>query len=172
VITMELLGKVRGMQVRDKLSERAIAKRTGHSRNTVHKWLQTPEEVKTPRYVRAKGYSKLGAFIDELELALKADALRQKKDRRTERALLAQLKASGYTRVTDYIRAWRANAGKDLLRLLRSCRSTNPQHTGYPSWLCSQVHTEALDARKQVLAKHACLCAPPQELPCPHSPHK
>ena len=118
MITMELLGKVRRMQVRDKLSERAIAKRTGLSRNTVHKWLQTPEEVKAPRYVRAKGYSKLDAFTDELELALKADALRPKKDRRTARALFAQIKASGYaggyTRVTDYIRAWRANAGKDL----------------------------------------------------------
>ncbi|MBK9444374.1 MAG: IS21 family transposase [Comamonadaceae bacterium] len=37
---------------------------------------------------------------------------------RTARALFAQIKASGYaggyTRVTDYIRAWRANAGKDI----------------------------------------------------------
>ena len=118
MITMELLGKVRRMQVRDKLSERAIAKRTGLSRNTVHKWLQTPEEVQVPKYVRAKGFSKLGAFTDELEQALKADALRPKKDRRTARALFAQIKASGYaggyTRVTDYIRAWRATAGKDI----------------------------------------------------------
>jgi len=115
---MELLGKVRRMQVRDKLSERAIAKRTGLSRNTVHKWLQTPEEVEMPKYVRAKGFSKLGDFTGELEQSLKADALRPKKDRRTARALFAQLKASGYaggyTRVTDYIRAWRANAGKDI----------------------------------------------------------
>ena len=118
MITMELLGKVRRMQVRDKLSERAIAKRTGLSRNTVHKWLQTPEEVEVPKYVRAKGFSKLGDFTGELEQSLKADALRPKKDRRTARALFAQLKASGYaggyTRVTDYIRAWRANAGKDI----------------------------------------------------------
>lgn len=62
----------------------------------MHKWLQTPEEVQAPKYVRAKGYSKLGAFTDELELALKADALRPKKDRRTARALFAQIKASGY----------------------------------------------------------------------------
>ena len=115
---MELLGKVRRMQLRDKLSERAIAKRTGLSRNTVHKWLQTAEEVQAPKYVRAKGFNKLGAFTDELEQSLKADALRPKKDRRTARALFAQIKASGYvggyTRVTDYIRAWRANAGKDI----------------------------------------------------------
>jgi len=115
---MELLGKVRRMKVRDKLSERAIAKCTGLSRNTVHKWLQTPETVEVPKYVRAKGYSKLEAFTAELEQSLKADALRPKKDRRSARALFAQIKASGYaggyTRVTDYIRAWRANAGKDI----------------------------------------------------------
>ena len=66
MITMELLGKIRRMHVRDKMSERAIAKRTGLSRNTVHKWLNTPEEVKAPKYVRAKKFGKLapipGAF--------------------------------------------------------------------------------------------------------------
>jgi transposase len=80
---MELLGKIRRMQVREKLSERAIAKRTGLSRNTVHKWLQSAQEVQAPKYVRAKGFNKLGDFTDELELALKADALRPKSDRRT-----------------------------------------------------------------------------------------
>ena len=118
MITMEMLGKIRRMHVRDKMSARAIAKGTGLSRNTVHKWLQTPEEVEAPKYVRAKGFSKLGAFVQELEQALKADASRNKQDRRTARALFAQIKASGYaggySRVTDYIRAWRADAGKDI----------------------------------------------------------
>jgi len=118
VITMELLGKIRRMQVREKLSERAIAKRTGLSRNTVHKWLQSAQEVQAPKYVRAKGFNKLGDFTDELALALKADALRPKSDRRTARALFVQIKANGYlggyTRVTDFIRTWRASAGKDV----------------------------------------------------------
>ena len=117
MITMEMLGKIRRMHVRDKMSARAIAKGTGLSRNTVHKWLQAPEEVEAPKYVRAKGFRKLGAFVQELEQALKADASRNKQDRRTARALFAQIKASGYlgrySRVTDYIRAWRTNAGKD-----------------------------------------------------------
>jgi predicted DNA-binding transcriptional regulator AlpA len=77
---MELLGKIRRMHVREKLSERAIAKRTGLSRNTVHKWLKKDGEVEVPKYVRAKGFSKLGAFTEELEQCLKADALRPKKD--------------------------------------------------------------------------------------------
>jgi transposase len=104
------------MHVRDKLSERAIAKRTGLSRNTVHKWLETPEEVEGPKYVRAKTFGKLTALTGELEQALKADAHRHKQDQRTGKALFAQIKASGYlggySRVTDFIREWRATEGK------------------------------------------------------------
>ena len=118
MITMELLGKIRRMYVRDKLSERAIAKRTGLSRNTVHKWVNAPDEAQAPKYVRAKTFGKLAAFTAELEQSLKADASRNKQDRRTGRALFAQIKASGYaggyTRVTDFIRAWRSSAGKDV----------------------------------------------------------
>jgi transposase len=115
---MEMLGKIRRMHVRDKMSVRAIAKRTGLSRNTLQKWLATPEEVAVPKYIRAKKFGKLAAFTQELEQALKADALRPKQGRRTGRALFAQIKASGYcggyTRVTDFIRAWRADSGKDI----------------------------------------------------------
>ena len=118
MITMEMLGGIRRMHVRDKMSVRTISKRTGLSRNTLRKWLATPEEVAVPKYVRAKGFSKLGAFADELEQALKADAKRNKQDRRTGKALFIQIKASGYaggyTRVTDFIRAWRASAGKEI----------------------------------------------------------
>ena len=43
---------------------------------------------------------------------------KNKQDRRSARALFAQIKASGYvgsySRVTDYIRAWRASSGKDI----------------------------------------------------------
>ena len=76
---MELLGKTKRMQMRDKLSERAIANRTGLSRNTVHKRIQTPEEVEVPKYVLAEGFSELGDFTVELEQVLEADALRSKK---------------------------------------------------------------------------------------------
>jgi hypothetical protein len=74
--------------------------------------------VQAPTYSRAAGFSKLSDFVGELEQSLKADALRPKQDRRTGRALFAQIKASGYaggyTRVTDFIRTWRASAGKDI----------------------------------------------------------
>ena len=113
---MEMLGRIRRMHLRDKVSLHEIAKRTGLARNTVRRWLRAPEEVQAPTYSRAAGFSKLGGFIAELEQSLKADALRPKQDRRTGRALCAQLKAAGYaggySRVTDFIRAWRASAGK------------------------------------------------------------
>ena len=71
-----------------------------------------------PTYSRPAGFGKLSGFIAELEQSLKADALRPKQNRRTGRALFAQIKASGYvggyTRVTDFIRAWRASAGKQI----------------------------------------------------------
>lgn len=106
------------MYVRDKLSLHEFTKRTGMSRNTGRRWLRTAEEVKIPTYSRATGFSKLGGFIAELEQALKADASRNKQDRRTGRALFVQIKASGhaggYTRVTDFIRTWRAHAGKNI----------------------------------------------------------
>ena len=70
---MELLGKIRRMHVRDKLSVRAISKRTGLSRNTVKKWLIVPKEVAAPKYTRAKTVGKLAAFTAELEQSLKAD---------------------------------------------------------------------------------------------------
>jgi transposase len=95
-----------------------IAKRTCLSRNTVRRWLRAPEEVQAPTYSRAAGFSKVSDFVGELEQSLKADALRPKQDRRTGRALFAQIKASGYaggyTRVTDFIRTWGASTGKDI----------------------------------------------------------
>ena len=115
---MEMLGRIRRMHLRDKVSLHEIAKRTGLARNTVRRWLRAPEEVQAPTYSRAAGFSKLGGFIADLEQSLKADALRPKQDRRTGRALFAQLRAAGYaggySRVTDFIRAWRASAGKGV----------------------------------------------------------
>ena len=115
---MEMLGRIRRMYLRDKMSLHEIAKRTGLSRNTVRSWLRTPEEVKEPVYKRKPGFNKLGAYVAELVLSLKADAQRPKQDRRTARALFSQIKASGYeggyTRVTDFIRGWRADAGKGV----------------------------------------------------------
>ncbi|RMT25091.1 ISPsy20, transposase IstB, transcriptional regulator [Pseudomonas amygdali pv. mori] len=40
---MEMMGKIRRMYFRDKLSLHQIAKRTGLSRNTIRKWVRAPK---------------------------------------------------------------------------------------------------------------------------------
>ena len=52
MITMDVIGKVRRMKLRDKLSNSEIAKLTGLARNTVKKWLKAPGD-EIPRYQRA-----------------------------------------------------------------------------------------------------------------------
>lgn len=113
---MDMLGKVRRMHLRDKLSISEIAKRTGLSRNTIKKWLRAPGDVE-PKYRRKPEDTKLSAFEPFLRAALKADRLRHKDSRRTARALFHQIKAQGYeggySRVTDFIRATREAEGRD-----------------------------------------------------------
>jgi transposase len=103
------------MYLRDKLSLHEISKRTGLSRNTLRKWLRKPEDTAPPRYRREQMPTRLDAFHGALERALEADAHRLKQNRRTGKALFAQIKADGYSgsysRVTDFIRAWRGREG-------------------------------------------------------------
>ncbi|OEZ83357.1 hypothetical protein JAB6_29340 [Janthinobacterium sp. HH104] len=105
------------MHLRDKLSLHEISKRTGLSRNTLRKWLGQPEEavVFPPSYRRGAISTKLAPFHTRLELALKADALRVKQNRRTRKAVFLQIKAEGhtssYSRVTDFTNEWRGREG-------------------------------------------------------------
>ncbi len=116
VITMEMLGKVKRLYARDKKSLREIAKATGLSRNTIRKWVRDESEVKKPTYERKEVPSKLTAFHEVLVQALKADSHRTKENRRTAKALFGQIKTQGYcggySRVTDFIRAWKETEGK------------------------------------------------------------
>ncbi len=115
MITMEILGRIRRMHMRDKLSLHEIAKRTGLSRNTIRKWIRAPKE-KAPAYERQSKTSKLSAYHAVLEQALKADAHRLKQDRRTATALLAHIRQlgydGGYSQLTAFIRNWRQSEGK------------------------------------------------------------
>ena len=113
---MKMLGKIRRMYLPGKRSLHEIAKRTGLSRNTLRRWLRKPEEVQAPSYSRPQALGKLAAFSEELEQALNADARRSKQNRRTAKALFAQIQtagyAGGYSAVTYFTRAWRGSAGK------------------------------------------------------------
>lgn len=118
MITMEVLGKIRRMHFRDKLSLHEIAKRTGLSRNTIRKWVRVPDEdVAPPAYRREVGPGKLTAFHAALEVALKADAHRNKQNRRTAKALFEEIRKDGYegcyAQLTAFIRAWHGREGKE-----------------------------------------------------------
>jgi len=119
VITMDMIGKVRRMKLRDQLSISEISKRTGLSRNTVKKWLNAAGD-EVPRYQREAVPGKLSAFVATLEQALKVDAHRPKHGRRTGRALFAQIRAQGYaggySAVTDFVRGWRERAGTAITK--------------------------------------------------------
>jgi transposase len=107
---MAMLGKIRAMHLRDGKSISEIARLTSLSRNTIKKWLKASSGA-APRYRRREVPGKLAAYVEQLLQALKADAQRPKRERRTVKALHAELQAAGYTggytRLTDYVRAWR-----------------------------------------------------------------
>ena len=109
---MALYAKIRRMHFREKLTISEIARRTSLSRHTVRRWLTTPDGTE-PHYRRATSDTKLTPFIPLLTQALKSDAHRPKKDRRTAKVLFQSLQQAGfdgdYSRVTEFIRQWRAD---------------------------------------------------------------
>ena len=111
---MDMVGKIRRLHSRGKKSVRQIARMTGLSRNTVAKWLNGPAE-EPPKYRRASVPGKLAPFVEAVKQALEADARRPKKERRTAKALHQEIAQAGYgggyTRLTDFIREWRAHRG-------------------------------------------------------------
>ena len=114
---MAMIGKIRRMHFGQGKSVREIVRLTSLSRNTVRKWLKAPLEGE-PRYRRSDRPGKLSAFHEALKLALKADAHRPRHERRTARALHTQIRDEGYagsySRVTDFVRAWRQGEGQSV----------------------------------------------------------
>jgi transposase len=111
---MAMIGKVLRMRHREKKSVREIVKATSLARNTVRKYLRFGK-AEAPKYRRPEVPGKLAPFVEAVQQALLADARRPKRERRTAKALHAQLAEAGYeggySRLTDYIRAWRAERG-------------------------------------------------------------
>ena len=114
---MAMIGKVKRMHFREKRSVREIVRLTSLSRNTVRKWLKAAV-LEEPRYRRGQAPGKLTAHHETLKLALKADAHRPRHERRTARALHEQIRREGYagcySRVTDFVRAWRQGEGQSI----------------------------------------------------------
>src|SRR5574337_1938306 len=112
---MAMIGKVRRMRFRENKTVREIARATSLSRNTVRKYLRV-EQLDEPKYRRAAAATKLTPFREAVVQALEADARRPKRERRTARALHEELRAAGYgggySRLTDFMRAWRHDHGQ------------------------------------------------------------
>src|SRR5690606_20237680 len=106
--------KVRRMRLRDGLSISEIARRTSLSRNTIKTWLREPTRSEM-KYRRPAGPKKIADHEQWLRKALEADARRPRRERRTALKLHAQLKdqcfTGSYARVTEFVRAWRAELG-------------------------------------------------------------
>ena len=135
MITMEMLGKIRRMHLRDKMSLHAIAKQTDLSRNTLRRWLREPDEAAVPTYQRTPATGKLSSFHVTLELALKADAHRSKQNRRTAKALFAHIK-------TD-VRAAGLEPRRGLSGAAVTRAGDSPQHD---AGLCRRVCSGILNA--------------------------
>lgn len=71
-----MYGKVRRMCTRNKKSLRELYRDTGLSPNTIRKWVRYAKEADESEYRPTATPCKLTAFHAALEMALKADALR------------------------------------------------------------------------------------------------
>jgi transcriptional regulator with XRE-family HTH domain len=108
VIDVATLSVIRRWALREQLSIREIARRTGLSRNTIRKYLRAGEAE--PHYAKRVSPSKLDPFALKLSGWLKTEAGRSRKQRRTVKQMYADLQALGYTgsynRVAAFARLW------------------------------------------------------------------
>ena len=148
---MGLLNIIRRMALREKLSTREIARRTGMSRNTITKYLNAG--TIEPQFTTPERQSKLDPFADKLTGWLKTEAGKSRKQRRTLKQLHADLMVLGfdgsYGRVAAFAREWRADRQRDQQTTgrgtfvplsfwvvsARSCKSpTSSCRTAVPFW--------------------------------------
>ena len=118
---MGLLNIIRRMHLRQKLSIREIARRTGLSRNTVTKHLAA--DTVEPKFATPERPSKLDPFAEKLAGWLKTEAGRSRKQRRTLKQMHADLVALGFTgsynRVAAFARQWRADRQREQQTTVR-----------------------------------------------------
>ena len=130
---MALLSAILRWHLRDGLSIREIARRTGLWRNTIRKYLRSGEVE--PRFRVPERPSKLDAYAERLSAWLRTEANRPRKQKRTIKPLHADLMSLGYEgpygRVAAFARDWKeerqsvgcsARATTSLVILLRPTR--------------------------------------------------
>jgi len=157
---MVMYAKIRRMFYREHLSISEIQQRTSLSRNTIKKWLKEPNGSAT-KYRRAKVAGLLTPYEPSLLLALKADAHRPKRDRRTALMLFNAIKKEGFTgcyaTVTRFLRNLRNHTatveGKSAYVPLKFELGEAFQFDWSEEWLViGGIH-------RKILAAHTKLCA-------------
>ena len=112
---MGLLNIIRRMHLRQKLSIREIARRTGLSRNTVSKHLCA--DTVEPTFATPERPSKLDPFAEKLAGWLKTNAGKPRKERQTLKKMHADLVTLGFTgsynRVAAFARDWRSDRQRE-----------------------------------------------------------
>ena len=82
---MATLNVIRRWALRDQMSIREIARRTGLARNTVKKYLRS--DATEPQYARRVSSSKLDPYAEKLAIWLGIEATKSRKQRRTLRQI-------------------------------------------------------------------------------------
>jgi transposase len=148
-----MLAKIRRLHLRDGMSIREVCRRTGLSRNTVRGWLRQ-EGVTEPKYPKRASRGVVDAFVEHLEAALRADAHRPVRDRRTARALFEQIRAIGYTgsypRVVVWVRRWREREDAAPRRAAFVPMSFELGEAFQFDWSCEYVFVGGLRRRLEV----------------------
>lgn len=109
MIDVALLSVIRRWRLRDGMAIREIARRTGLSRNTIRKYLDSG--VIDPKYPERKSQSKLDDFAEKLTGWLKTESKKGRKQKRSLRQIHSDLCALGFTgsydRVAAFARNWK-----------------------------------------------------------------
>ena len=156
---MKELGRIRRWYYRDGLTLSEIARKSGYARNTVKSWLRAAEGVE-PKYRRHREDIKITPFAAQLVQMLETDARRPKRDRRTALKFFDELKAAGFTggysRVTEFVRRWRENGGRALVKAYVPLRFELGEAFQF-DW--SEEHLVIGGVWRKILASHLKLCA-------------
>ena len=129
MIDVATLSVIRRWALREHLSLREIARRTGLSRNTIKKYLRA--DAVEPRYAKRVSPSKLDPFADKLARWLKTEAGKSRKQRRTVKQMHADLAALGYDGSYNRVAAFARDRRPDRRREQQTRRA---QHLCAP-WL-------------------------------------
>jgi transposase len=148
-----MLAKIRRMHLRDGLSIREVSRRTGLSRNTVRQWLRQ-DDVTQPKYPKREASSAVDAWAEHLASALKADAHRPVRERRTAKMLFEQIRSLGYSgsyaRLTTWLRRWRAEQEGEPRRAAFVPMSFELGDAFQFDWSCEYVFVGGLRRRLEV----------------------